>query len=96
VNVMILPGGERKGTLEVVCLEAVQNDPAMFCVEQYFDCLDARGIDRPSKDFVKAKTNVFLSSRTDPTLRLGEAAKKGYWPFDSTVFDSVTKFLKSL
>ncbi|MGB5158412.1 hypothetical protein [Desulfobacterium sp. N47] len=51
---------------------------------------------RPAKDFAKAKARVFLSSRDEPTLRLGEAAKKGDWPFNATEFDRVKEFLKSL
>ncbi len=96
VNVMILPGGEQKGTLEDLCLRSAVDDQAIFCVEAYFDCLDARGVSTPARDLIKAKTNVFLSSRADPTLRLGEAARKGYWPFNSPIFDNVKSFLRSL
>jgi hypothetical protein len=83
VSVMILPPNGAKGALEDTCLESVKDDPATSCVEAYFDCLDEKRIGRPKKDLTKAKTMVFLTSREDPTLRLGEAAKKGYWPFDS-------------
>lgn len=96
VTVMILPPNQKKGALEDLCLKAVNDDPAMFCVDQFFECLDARGSGRPTKDFAKAKTRVFLSSRKDPTLTLGLAAGKGYWPFDTRVFNSIEKFLKSL
>jgi len=96
VTVMILPPNQKKGALEDLCLKAVKDDLAMFCVDQYFDCLDARGSGRPTKDFAKAKTRVFLSSRKDPTLTLGLAAGKGYWPFDTKMFNSIKKFLKSL
>jgi len=96
VSVLILPPNETKGSLENLCLQSVDNDPAMPCVDQYFECLDARGSGRPEKDFIKAKARVFLSSRKDPTLNIGLAAGKGYWPFDVIAFDSVKEFLKSL
>lgn len=96
VVVMIVPPGRQTGTLEDLCLEAVARDPATRCVDQYFDCLDATELGRPVKDFAKARTRVFLSSRKDPTLALGQAARKGYWPFDTQIFDRVKDFLHSL
>jgi hypothetical protein len=71
------------------------DDPAMICVDQYFDCLDQQLVDKPQK-LSKAKVRVFLSSREDPTLPLGISAKKGYWPLDSDAFADVRRFLKSL
>jgi len=96
VTIMILPPGKSRGALEDICLESVKDDPAILCVNDYFGCLDAKDVGRPVKDCAKAKARVFLSSRKEPTLRLGEAAKKGYWPFNASEFDSVRKFLKSL
>lgn len=40
VTVMILPGQGREGMLEDLCLDSVADDPAMTCVESYFDCLE--------------------------------------------------------
>ena len=96
VKVMILPPGASRGSLEDICLGSVKDDPAMPCVDDYFGCLEARGFGIPVKDFVKAKARVFLSSREDPTLALGIAAKKGYWPLEATELDSIKDFLRSL
>ncbi len=96
VMIMILPPEAPKGTLEDICLSSVKDDPAMSCVDEYFDCLDAKGVGRPAKDFIKAKAKVFLASREDPNLRLGEAARKGYWPFEVTDFEIAKKFIQSL
>jgi len=95
VAVMIIPSHKQKGALEDLCLEAVSEDPALTCVNQYFECLDSQDIDLP-KDLSKAKIRVFLSSREDPTLPLGISAQKGYWPLDSKAFATVKGFLKSL
>lgn len=95
VNVMILPSSERKGALEDLCLEAVAQDSANICVDEYFDCLKEKDVALP-KAFSKARVRVFLSSREDPTLPLGLAAKKGYWPFDHEVFEPLRQFLMSL
>ena len=39
VTVIILPGRNRPGELEDLCLEAVESDPAMRCVGNYYSCL---------------------------------------------------------
>lgn len=95
VNVMILPSPDRKGALEDLCLEAVAHDPANTCVHEFFDCLKDKGVASP-KELSKAKVRVFLSSKNDPTLPLGLAAMKGYWPFENSAFDPLRQFLMSL
>jgi hypothetical protein len=95
VNVMILPSSERKGALEDLCLDAVAQDAANICVEGFFDCLKEKDVASP-KERSKAKVRVFLSSREDPTLPLGLAAMKGYWPFENSAFDPLRQFLLSL
>jgi hypothetical protein len=96
VTVLILPPGAARGALEDICLASAKEDLTMACVDDYFNCLDAKGIGRPVKDFVKAKARVFLSSRADPILDVGIAAKKGYWSFDAPEFEKVKGFLRSL
>ena len=96
VTVMILPPNAGKGELEDLCLAAVSEDPAMPCVDRYFECLEISGASRPKKDLTKARARVFLSSRQDPTLAVGVAAKKGYWQLNAAIFDSVKDFLRSL
>jgi Protein of unknown function (DUF3226) len=95
VNVMILPSSDRKGALEDLCLDAVAADPANNCVDEYFDCLHQKDL-VSIKELPKAKVRVFLSSREDPTLPLGLAAMKGYWPFDHEAFRPLRQFLMSL
>jgi hypothetical protein len=95
VNVMILPSSDRKGALEDLCLDAVADDPANNCVDEYFDCLHQKDL-VSIKELPKAKVRVFLSSREDPTLPLGLAAMKGYWPFDHEAFRPLRQFLMSL
>jgi hypothetical protein len=95
-GVMILPSIDKKGELENLCLEAVINDPAMDCTEDFFDCLQKKGGARRKKDVAKAKVRVFLAAQEDPTLPLGLAAKKGYWPLDHPAFGRVKRFLQSL
>lgn len=97
VGIMIIPSLQQQGALEDLCLQAIANDPAMTCVAQYFDCIVQQGLNKPKgKELSKAKVRVFLSSREDPTLSLGIAAQKGYWPLDDNAFKTVRKFLQAL
>jgi hypothetical protein len=63
IGVLILPVGPRRGNLEDVCLMSVQDNPAMECVERYFQCLGER-LDRlPGTHLAKACVKSFLVSR---------------------------------
>ncbi|MEW6664576.1 MAG: DUF3226 domain-containing protein [Thermodesulfobacteriota bacterium] len=93
VNVMILPSSERKGALEDLCLAAIDEHPVNTCIVEFFNCLKEKATPFP-KELSKAKVRVFLSSREDPTLPLGLAAMKGYWPFDNAVFEPMRTFLR--
>lgn len=92
VTIMILPGGGKCGMLEDLCLEAVSQDSAIPCVENYFNCLGKQGVSLPN-NISKAKFHVFLASRPEPDKRLGEAAKAGFWSLRNKAFDEVKTFL---
>ncbi len=95
VIVMILPNGETSGMLENLCLESVREDPAMRCVDEYFECLEER-VEKLPRNLSKARVHTFLASRERPDLRLGEAAQKGYWPWDHPAFEQAKLFLNTL
>ncbi len=95
VSVFIWPDCESAGTLETLCLTAVHDDPAMGCVEQYFECL-TQHLETMPKTPHKAHLHTFLASREKPGLRLGEAAEKGYWPWDQAVFEPIKRFLLAM
>jgi len=48
--------------LEDVCLQSVENDPAMCCVEEYFGCLKKR-LSELRQNLSKARVRSFLVSR---------------------------------
>lgn len=82
--------------LEDLCLEAVMDDPAMSCVDEYFKCLEDQNVLQKQIAIPKARLHAFLASRERPGLRLGEAAEKNDIPMDSPVFEPVTEFLRQL
>jgi hypothetical protein len=93
VAVMIVPDEDTPGALEDLCLAAVAGDPAMTCVEQYLQCLEKQGIPLSHHE-AKGKIHAFLASRPEPDRRLGEAAQKGYWPWDDRAFERARTFLQ--
>ena len=95
VSVLILPDDKTPGMLETICLWSVENNPAMKCIEQYFKCIKQRMSSLP-KNMPKAQVQTFLASRPRPGLLLGQAARAGYWPWDSPVFNRVKQFLQAL
>lgn len=93
VVVMVFPRENMNGMLEDICLDAVSSEPAMTCVTEYFDCLRREEIRIPHNRLSKARVHAFIASRQEPDLRLGLAAKRGYWPFDHDAFEQLKTLL---
>ncbi|MBN2306261.1 MAG: hypothetical protein JXQ72_17395 [Anaerolineae bacterium] len=94
VSVFIWPDCENTGMLETLCLASVAASPALVCIDQFFECIE-QDEDIPS-NMDKARLHAFLASRDKPGLRLGEAADKGYWPWDHPVFEPIKAFLHAM
>ena len=94
---LILPPDGETGALEDVCLASVAEDPAMGCVDGYFDCVERTPSGGPRARWAaKAKVHAFLSSRERPDLRLGEAAERGVLRFSDPAFDSLKAVLRMM
>ena len=96
-SVFILPGNEREGMIETLCVDSIRQHPVFSCVEQFFECAGKHGVDLPSapRD-AKHYAQAYLATRKEVQLFPGLAAYRGYWPWDSGVFDRLKKFLKAL
>ena len=91
----IMPDNHSPGDLETLCLNAVNDAPAMPCVDRYFECLQS--IDHVPRQESKARLRAFLAShQRDPTLRSGEAIAAGVIPWNSPAFNGVHQFLDML
>jgi hypothetical protein len=95
VGVWILPDGGTPGMLEDLCMASVQTDLAFPCVDEYFQCVLRRASRQPNNP-AKARLHAWLASQLEPDKRLGEAAEKGYWPWDAPAFQPLIRFLQSL
>ncbi len=94
--VFVAPDGVRDGMLEDLCMLAVAEDAAMPCLDAYFACLREKGIQMAAHRLPKARAHAFLASRDEPDTRVGEAAKKGYWPWDAPAFAPLVELIRSL
>jgi hypothetical protein len=95
VGVWILPDGGKPGMLEDLCMTAVQTDLAVPCVDEFLQCVLQRAARQPN-NMAKARLHVWLASQLDPDKRLGEAAEKGYWPWNAMAFQPLISFLQAL
>ena len=95
VTVLILPGNNRQGMLETLLCESFADTPENDCIDAFFACVDAlpnASIKRPEK----ARAHAYLTTKSDPHLSVGVAAKRNYWDLDHPIFNRVRDFLKTL
>ena len=95
VGVFVLPDNQRDGMLEDLCLDAVQTDGAIACVNDFFQCV-SRNTSRQPSPMAKARVHAWLASQDDPDLRLGEAAQRRWWPWTNPSFQPLIQFLQAL
>ena len=95
ISVFIMPDNANNGALEQLCLTVLADDVAMPCVEEFLQCVNVHAPAQP-QDQAKARIHAFLASREDPELRLGEAAQRGYIPWNHPAFADLAQFLRNL
>jgi hypothetical protein len=97
IGIFIMPGGEKRGMLEDLCLKTVKDDPYMTCVNEFEKCINQISKEK-NKDLsqkAKRKAQAFLATTPELCRYIGEAAKKGYWKFGSSELDMLREFLKN-
>ncbi|MDE0002966.1 MAG: hypothetical protein OXQ29_09755 [Rhodospirillaceae bacterium] len=94
---LVVPHDAASGMIEDVCLASVGADPAIECVERYFECIRQTDLPGPKKvRMAKARLHAFLASREEPHLRLGEATDAGIWDFGADAFRPLKDLLELL
>lgn len=63
VSVMIMPGDGEQGALENYVLNALRRDKLWSCVEDYFNCLPAIGMNIEESRRAKSQIGVFISGK---------------------------------
>lgn len=102
VTVLIIPYGKQTGMLEDVCLESVNDDEAMECVDTFFNCLNNKNRKLSENDIPKARVRSFLATREWSEIAFFEGLldcqkKRGPLPPDSPAISTarVHAFLSS-
>lgn len=95
VDVFIMPNNADTGALEDLCFRALESDPAMQCVSEFMQCIQDRS-DVVPKNPAKSRVYAYLASKEDPELRLGQAAHRGYFPWDSSAFVQLIQFVQGV
>jgi hypothetical protein len=96
VTVLLLPDAESTGELETLLLRAVVDDPAIPCVDHYFECIQAKANPPAEVSMDKARLHAFLASKPEPGLPTGTAARASYLKLDSHVYNHVRRFIETL
>ena len=93
---MIFPGPKQKnGTLENLCLLTVQDDPVMQCVDDYLECVKAKGEQLPR--IHKNKLHCFLAGKKDYAgLPIGLASRKHAWDFDHPTLEPFKRIIQEM
>lgn len=108
VGVFVIPGNREEGILEDLCLQTVQDHPAVSCVDRFIECLgsvlEKKVAGQPvvegkayfPKNESKARVLAFLAGMHKTVNKLGEAADQGCWQFDHPALDELRAFLQEL
>ena len=88
VAYLVVPHDTEGSMIEDVCLDSVSDDPAIECMDRYFQCVEKVDTPGPRQVWIsKARAHAFLASRDRPDLRIGEAADRGIWQFEHEAFN---------
>ena len=105
VSAIILPDEGVDGMLEDLVLNALSADPVSSCVNDYFTCLEERGISLKRTVLPKARARVFIAGKVADdagtgkdreTWELRYAFRRDWWSWDSPVFDRAKDYLTQL
>jgi hypothetical protein len=94
-TVALLPDAGTPGMLETLLWRTLAGDPLTPCVEQYLDCV-RKLTGQPLAYEDKSRVHTYIAGRDQPWLLVGQAARAKYFPWASTAFDEIKRFVQSL
>jgi len=95
VTVMLLPDARSSGMLKTLYWRTLAGDPRVTCTEEFLACV-ARETGQPIARMDKSRVYAYIAAREEPWLLLGQAARAGYFPWDSAEFAEIKQFLQGL
>lgn len=105
VSAIILPDENTEGMLEDLVLEALSEDIVYDCINDYFNCLEDRGLTFNKYVLSKAKVRVFIAgkvvddagtSKDRGSWEMRYAVRSNWWSWDSPAFNDVKAYLRQL
>lgn len=93
VAVMIMPPSGVAGCLETLLWQIIEAEEIARCIEDYVGC--AR-VPTTGNRQVKAKVHTYLAAQPTAGLKIGEAAKAGYWDFDHPALGPLKDLVRTL
>jgi hypothetical protein len=95
VTVMLLPDSNTAGMLETLCWRALGSDPRIPCIDEYLKCVET-ATSQPVHGLEKSRIHAYIAAREEPWFLLGQAARAGYFPWNSPAFDEAKNFVRGL
>ncbi len=90
----LMPNGKDEGELEDLLLRITKKAHILECVDIYMECLKEKDINIIKQS--KAKIYAYISAQEEPGLKIGEAARAGYWDIESELLAPLKNFIKNL
>ncbi len=90
-GIFIMPGGNKTGMLESLCIDTIREDIDFQCVKNYIDCIS----EKPNNED-KAIIQVYLAGKNPIVNSLGLGALKGHIDFESAKLQTLKDFIWEL
>lgn len=94
IGYFLFPDNNFNGEIEDLFLATISSEPVLNCVNEYYNCVNALALKQKKPS--KAKVQVYLASKLEPTRGLDKAAQDGHWDYTSNALDDIRTFLKPL
>ncbi len=90
--IAILPGAHDQGSLEDLCLRALEGSEEMECVSFFIECLGLLG----HPQVHKMQTAAYLAGKDRPGMSVGVAALEHVWPLEHRAFCQLRSVVEAL
>ncbi len=95
VTIALLPDAATPGMLESLLWRALSGDARVSCIDEFVQCVES-ATGQPLARIDKSRVHAYIAARDEPWFLVGQAARSGYFPWESPVFDEIKGFVRSL
>jgi hypothetical protein len=95
-GVYLFPDNKSKGTIEDLCLKALNHPDKIPCINDHIECIRNMSLlETDQNDLSKSKFHIYMSTGSKPTGSIGGATQVHELNLKSSVFDGLVNFLHS-